>query len=109
MFYEIKLHKINYPLRSLFFTTLQGVRILEESALIVNDFSHTSNCNPLIAVMQLQGGKKMDVHAQARDPREHVNEEPRNDLGDLLAGFFGMTGFMTVVFFGMVIIKFLSE
>lgn len=29
----------------------------------------------------------MDVNAQVRDPREHVNEEPRNDLGDLMAGF----------------------
>jgi hypothetical protein len=52
----------------------------------------------------------MDVNAKVRDPREHFNEEPRNDLGDLLAGFFGMTGFMTLVFFGMVIVKFiLSE
>lgn len=51
----------------------------------------------------------MDVNAQVRDPREHVNEEPRNDLGDLMAGFFGMTGFMTVVFFGMVIIKFIMS
>jgi hypothetical protein len=51
----------------------------------------------------------VNVNAQVRDPREHINEEPRNDLGDLLVGFFGMTGFMTVVFFGMVIIKFLSE
>lgn len=49
----------------------------------------------------------MDINAQVRDPREHVNEEPRNDLGDLLAGFFGMTGFMTVLFFGMVIVKFI--
>ncbi|MFE4713476.1 MULTISPECIES: YqzM family protein [Bacillales] len=52
----------------------------------------------------------MDVNAHVRDPREHVNEEPRNDLGDLMNGFFGMTTFMAVVFFGMVIIKFiLSE
>lgn len=49
----------------------------------------------------------MDVKAQVRDPREHINEEPRNDLGDLMNGFFGMTTFMTVVFFGMVIIKFI--
>jgi hypothetical protein len=51
----------------------------------------------------------MDVNAQVRDPREHINEEPRNDLGDLMTGFFGMTGFMTVVFFGMVIIKFIMS
>ena len=41
--------------------------------------------------------------------RGSISMSSRNDLGDLLAGFFGMTGFMTVVFFGMVIIKFLSE
>lgn len=52
----------------------------------------------------------MDVNTMVTDPREHVNEEPRNDLGDLMAGFFGMTAFMSVVFFGMVIVKFiLSE
>ncbi|WP_342562834.1 YqzM family protein [Paenibacillus sp. FSL R7-0345] len=48
----------------------------------------------------------MEINAKAGDPREHVNEEPRNDLGDLMTGFFGMTGFMTLVFFGMVIVKF---
>ncbi|WP_211746511.1 YqzM family protein [Paenibacillus sp. Marseille-Q4541] len=41
------------------------------------------------------------------DPRSHQNEEPRNDLFDLMAGFGGMFLFMTVIFFGMVIIKFL--
>ena len=52
----------------------------------------------------------MEVKAQSSDPREHINEEPRNDLGDLMNGFFGMTTFMTVLFFGMVIVKFiLSE
>ncbi|MNN73859.1 hypothetical protein D3C81_1900120 [compost metagenome] len=51
----------------------------------------------------------MDIDAKARDPREHINEEPRNDLGDLLTGFFGMTGFMTLVFFGMVIVKFIMS
>lgn len=52
----------------------------------------------------------MDVNVRAGDPREHINEEPRNDLGDLMNGFFGMTTFMAVVFFGMVIVKFiLSE
>ena len=49
----------------------------------------------------------MDVNAHARDPREHVNEEPRNDLQDLMNGFFGMATLMTVIFFGMVIIKFI--
>lgn len=49
----------------------------------------------------------MDVNAHARDPREHINEEPRNDLQDLMNGFFGMATFMFVIFFGMVIIKFI--
>ncbi|NJJ41151.1 YqzM family protein [Paenibacillus apii] len=51
----------------------------------------------------------MDTNVRTPDPREHVNEEPRNDLGDLVTGFFGMTTFMFVVFFGMVIIKFLMS
>ncbi|WP_019908712.1 hypothetical protein [Paenibacillus sp. HW567] len=51
----------------------------------------------------------MDANAQARDPREPVNEEPRNDPGDVMTGFSGMTGVMTAVFFGMVNIKLLSE
>lgn len=51
----------------------------------------------------------METKAQVRDPREHINEEPRNDLGDLMTGFFGMAGLLTVIFFGMVIIKFLAE
>jgi hypothetical protein len=41
----------------LIFTSSRQVRILEESALIVNDFSHMYNCNPLCAVMQQQGGR----------------------------------------------------
>ncbi|MCM3785913.1 YqzM family protein [Neobacillus mesonae] len=41
------------------------------------------------------------------DPRSHVNEEPRNDFFDLIGGFVGMFVLMTVIFFGMVIIKFL--
>ncbi|UHA74581.1 YqzM family protein [Paenibacillus sp. 481] len=43
------------------------------------------------------------------DPREHVMEEPRDDLGDTFMGFAAMGGFMTVVFFGMVIVKFILE
>lgn len=54
-----------------------------------------------------KGGLSMSAELKTRDPREHINEEPRNDLGDLMNGFFGMTTFMTLVFFGMVIIKFL--
>lgn len=49
----------------------------------------------------------MDANPHVQDPREHLNEEPRNDLFDLLNGFFGMFTFMAVVFFGMVIIKFI--
>lgn len=42
-----------------------------------------------------------------QDPRQHINEEPRNDFNDLAIGFTAMFVFMTVVFFGAVIIKFL--
>ncbi|WP_156739616.1 YqzM family protein [Paenibacillus oryzae] len=41
-----------------------------------------------------------------RDPREHINEEPRHDLMDVVFGFGGMLTFMTVVFAAAVIIKF---
>ncbi|CAH1201437.1 MULTISPECIES: YqzM family protein [Paenibacillus] len=51
----------------------------------------------------------MDTNVRISDPREHVNEEPRNDLFDLVAGVTGMFGLMTVIFFGMVIFKFLTE
>ncbi|RXZ84229.1 YqzM family protein [Paenibacillaceae bacterium] len=40
-----------------------------------------------------------------RDPREHFNEEPRHDFTDVVVGFIGFAGFMTVVFAGMVIAK----
>lgn len=40
-----------------------------------------------------------------RDPRLHINEEPRDDLKDVLVGFAAMFGFMTVVFVGAVVIK----
>ena len=40
-----------------------------------------------------------------RDPRLHVNEEPRNDFADVAAGFTGMFIFMIVVFFGAVVLK----
>jgi hypothetical protein len=41
-----------------------------------------------------------------RDPRLHVNEEPRDDLMDTAIGFGAMFGFMFVVFAIAVIIKF---
>ncbi|HEY8528910.1 MAG TPA: YqzM family protein [Paenibacillaceae bacterium] len=41
----------------------------------------------------------------ARDPRLHVNEEPRNDFADVATGFAAMFTFMVVAFFGAVIIK----
>ncbi|MCY9512636.1 YqzM family protein [Paenibacillus apiarius] len=47
------------------------------------------------------------MEARSIDPRQHVNEEPRNDFSDLMFGFGAMTGFMFVVFFGMVIVKFI--
>jgi len=31
------------------------------------------------------------------DPRQHVNEEPRNDLLDVGVGFLGMFGFMLLI------------
>lgn len=40
-----------------------------------------------------------------RDPRLHVNEEPRDDLKDVMVGFGVMLGFMTVVFAAAVIVK----
>ena len=49
------------------------------------------------------------MEARTLDPREHVNEEPRDDLGDLMVGFTAMFVFMTVVFFGMVIVKFIMS
>ncbi|HIW34685.1 MAG TPA: YqzM family protein [Candidatus Paenibacillus intestinavium] len=40
------------------------------------------------------------------DPRQHINEEPRDDLKDVIVGFGGMLGFMVVVFAAAVIVKF---
>lgn len=42
-----------------------------------------------------------------RDPREHHNEEPSNDLIDVGLGFIGMFTFMLVVFAAAVVVKFL--
>lgn len=50
----------------------------------------------------------MDVNVRTPDPREHVNEEPRNDLGDLMNGFWNDHIYGRCVF-GMVIIKFLMS
>ena len=30
------------------------------------------------------------------DPRQHINEEPRNDFLDVGVGFLGMFGFMLI-------------
>jgi len=43
---------------------------------------------------------------QVRDPREHINEEPRHDLMDVVFGFGGMLGVMTIIFAVAVIVKF---
>lgn len=40
------------------------------------------------------------------DPRKHINEEPRDDLHDLVVGFGGMSAFMFIVFLIAVIIKY---
>lgn len=42
-----------------------------------------------------------------RDPRQHFNEEPRDDLMDTALGFGVMFGFMFVVFTIAVVVKFL--
>lgn len=42
-----------------------------------------------------------------RDPRQHINEEPRDDLMDTAMGFAGMFGFMFVVFTVAVVVKFI--
>lgn len=49
----------------------------------------------------------MDANVRMSDPREHINEEPRNDLQDLIYGTTGMLIFMAVIFFGMVIVKYI--
>lgn len=42
-----------------------------------------------------------------RDPRQHINEEPRDDLMDTAIGFGAMFGFMFVVFTVAVVVKFI--
>lgn len=44
-----------------------------------------------------------------RDPRQHVNEEPRDDFLDTAMGFAAMFGFMVVVFAAAVIVKFIID
>ncbi len=39
------------------------------------------------------------------NPELHVNEEPRNDFGDVATGFAVMFTFMAVVFIVAVVIK----
>jgi len=43
------------------------------------------------------------------DPRQHVNEEPRNDLMDVGVGFLGMFGFMLVVAIAATVIQVLTR
>lgn len=40
-------------------------------------------------------------------PEQHINEEPRNDFIDLMVGFGGFFGVLTVVFVVAVVIKLL--
>ncbi|MFC5405583.1 YqzM family protein [Cohnella soli] len=42
----------------------------------------------------------------ARDPRQHINEEPRDDFQDVAVGFGAMFGFMFIVFLVAVVVKF---
>ena len=51
----------------------------------------------------------MNTSPHTYDPREHVNEEPRNDLFDLMAGLIGMFTVMTLVFFGIVLFHFFTS
>jgi len=37
------------------------------------------------------------METNAKDPRQHINEEPRDDFGDLMMGFGGMAGFMLLI------------
>ncbi|BBH21638.1 hypothetical protein Back11_29830 [Paenibacillus baekrokdamisoli] len=39
------------------------------------------------------------------DPREHLNEEPRDDFMDVAIGFGGFFGLLFVIFAAAVIIK----
>lgn len=48
----------------------------------------------------------MEHIQDANDPRQHVNEEPRDDFFDTALGFAGMFGFMTLVFIIAIIVKF---
>lgn len=43
--------------------------------------------------------------AELKDPREHVNEEPRNDLFDLGFGFGSFFAVLTIIFVGMIVAK----
>ena len=49
------------------------------------------------------------IKLSTNDPTQHVNEEIRNDFSDVFNGFTFMFGFMFIVFFAMVIIKFLAS
>jgi len=42
-----------------------------------------------------------------RDPRDHVNEEPRDDFMDTAMGFAGFFGVLTLIFIIAVVIKFM--
>jgi len=42
-----------------------------------------------------------------QDPRQHINEEPRNDFNDVAVGFTWMFVFMVVVFAAAVVIDYL--
>lgn len=64
-----------------------------------------------ICMVSYEGDLKAMNNTQyaVEDPRAHVNQEPRDDLKDVVFGFGGMLAFMTIVFFGMVIIKFVQS
>ena len=43
------------------------------------------------------------------DPRQHINEEPRDDFMDTAVGFAVMFGFMLVVFTAAVVVKLIID
>ncbi|WP_238392338.1 MULTISPECIES: YqzM family protein [Paenibacillus] len=43
------------------------------------------------------------------DPRQHVNEEPRNDLLDVGVGFLGMFGLMLVIAVAATVIQVMTR
>jgi hypothetical protein len=50
-----------------------------------------------VASCPVQGAATLRGACAMNDPRQHVNEEPRNDLIDVGLGFLGMFGLLFVI------------